>query len=67
MEITLNNNKETFEQSELSIQQIMNIKNYTFKMLVVKLNGKVIEKSNFDSTIVKDGDNLIILHLISGG
>lgn len=67
MKITLNNRTEEFEAKELSVNEILKIKNFTFKMLVVKLNGKVIRKHEHDATIVREGDNLTVLHLITGG
>lgn len=67
MRIVLNNTVEDFEGEKLTVDQIMKIKNFTFKMLVVKLNGAVVYKDKFDSTVVIDGDDLTILHLISGG
>ncbi|PKP18137.1 MAG: thiamine biosynthesis protein ThiS [Bacteroidetes bacterium HGW-Bacteroidetes-21] len=67
MKIILNNNVEEFEGDKLSVSRIMEIKKFTFKMLVVKLNGAIVYKNDFDTTLVQDGDNLTILHLISGG
>jgi sulfur carrier protein len=67
MNIILNNNAETFSNESLSIREIINLKNFTFKMLVVKVNNVLVKKENWDSFIVHNGDNVIILHLISGG
>jgi len=36
-------------------------------MLIVKLNGNIISKEAFASTLVENGDRLDIIHLISGG
>jgi len=67
MKITLNNNEETFDDDKLTVSEIILKKNYTFKMLVTKLNGKLIKKDERENTIVTDSDDLIVLHLISGG
>jgi len=67
MKITLNNRDEEFDAKELSVNEVLKLKNFTFKMLVVKLNGKVVRKHEYDNTLVKDGDNLSVLHLITGG
>lgn len=67
MKITLNNNPEIFLEDELTIAEIIQKKNFTFKMLVTRLNGKVILKDDRTSTVVKDGDDLTVLHLVSGG
>lgn len=67
MRITLNNSPELFNEDVLSIEEIIQKKNFTFKMLVTKLNGKVVMKNDRSVTKVKDGDDLMILHLVSGG
>ncbi|MCD4817577.1 MAG: sulfur carrier protein ThiS [Candidatus Cloacimonetes bacterium] len=64
--ITLNNNP--FEWKEyLTITEILKIKNYTFRMLIVKINGTLIKKDMYDKTIVPNGADVKIIHLISGG
>jgi thiamine biosynthesis protein ThiS len=67
MKIILNNNPEEFDGDALSVSRIMEIKKFTFKMIIVKLNDQIVHRENYAETIVKDGDNLVILHLISGG
>jgi len=67
MNITLNNRPESFEQSKFTINQLLEIKKFTFKMLVIKVNGELVKKDEYDSYIVKDGDDVNVLHLISGG
>lgn len=67
MKITLNNSPEIFAEDQLTIAEIIQKKNFTFKMLVTRLNGKVVMKDNRTSTVVKDGDDLTVLHLVSGG
>lgn len=67
MNITLNNRPDSFQHDVLSIQDILRIKNFTFKMMVVKINGQLIKKANYSDAKVKDGDDVHIIHLISGG
>ena len=67
MKITLNNRSENFKADTLSISEIIKQKNFTFKLLVTKINGELVKKENRDTAFVKDGDNVLILHLISGG
>lgn len=67
MKITLNNSPEIFEEEKLTVEEIIQKKNFTFKMLVTKLNGKVVNKNDRNNIVVKDGDDLMILHLVSGG
>jgi len=67
MEIILNNRKEKYTTENITIQNIIEINNFTFPMLVTKINGKVVKKADRASTIVKDGDEIIVMHLVSGG
>ncbi len=67
MKIILNNKEEVFEAVQFTVNELLHIKKFTFKMLVIKVNGKLIKKSDYDSAIVKNGDDVMVLHLISGG
>ncbi|MGB4206086.1 MAG: sulfur carrier protein ThiS [Bacteroidales bacterium] len=67
MKITLNHQQEEFDAEVLTINELLKIKNFTFKMLVVRINGKIIRKHEYDTATVKDGDDVIVLHLITGG
>ena len=67
MEILLNNTKEQIEAGTLSVAGLLLVKNYTFKMLVIKINGKLIPKDQYETTFIHNGDDVMVLHLISGG
>ena len=56
-----------FDACELTISEIMQRKSFQFKLLVVKLNGVLIDKNDYASTIIRGGDDLMIIHLVSGG
>ncbi len=64
--IMLNNNPFDWEEN-LTISGILKKKNYTFKMLVVKINGQLIRKENYASAVIPEGADVKIIHLISGG
>ncbi|MEI6696946.1 MAG: sulfur carrier protein ThiS [Bacteroidota bacterium] len=67
MNIILNNTSENIAENEISIAQLLVLKNFIFKMLVIKVNDQVIRKQEYETTIVKDGDHVVVLHLVSGG
>lgn len=67
MTIKLNNRDEHFEADQMSVADIIREKNFTFKLLVTKVNGKLIRKDERPETMVRDGDEVSILHMISGG
>ena len=67
MKITLNNRPENFDADSLSVSKIMEIKSFHFRMLVVRLNDSLIKREEYETTEVKDGYDLKIIHLVSGG
>ncbi|HAF30726.1 MAG TPA: thiamine biosynthesis protein ThiS [Bacteroidales bacterium] len=67
MQITLNNRPESIDKIQLSVSELLEIKNYTFKMLVIKINGILVKKDIYNNTFIKDGDDVMVLHLVSGG
>lgn len=67
MKITLNNNPESIDAEQVTITELLQRKNFTFKMLIVKINGKLVKKTDYNVTTVQDGDDISVLHLISGG
>jgi thiamine biosynthesis protein ThiS len=67
MKITLNNRPEEFDADQLTFSELITGKNFTFKLLVTRLNGELVRKEDRDATIIKDGDDVTVLHLISGG
>ena len=67
MEITLNNRPESFNHEQITISELLEIKNFTFKMLVIKVNGKLVKKDVYHNFKIKNGDDVTVLHLVSGG
>ncbi|MBI9038100.1 MAG: sulfur carrier protein ThiS [Bacteroidales bacterium] len=67
MKIILNNREEIIAPENISLDELIKIKNFTFKMLVTKVNGKLIKKDERKTTIIKKDDNIAIIHMISGG
>lgn len=67
MQIILNNTKEVIPEENITIADLIRIKNFTFRMLVTKLNGQLVKKDDRDKVFIKEGDDVTVLHLISGG
>ena len=67
MNISLNNRPENFDYDVLTISEILKHKKYTFRMMVVKINGQLIKKDRYQTAEVTDGDDVQIIHMISGG
>jgi len=67
MKIILNNNPETIDIDRISITELLARKNYSFKMLIIKINGNLVKKDEYETSFISDGDDVMVLHLISGG
>lgn len=67
MTINLNNRTESFDFDVLTISELLKIKNFTFKFLVIKINGQLIKKYKYTEAKVVDGDKVDVIHMISGG
>ena len=67
MKITLNNRPEEFIKDDITVSEMLNIKRFTYKMRIVKINGKLIKRDEYDNAIIRDGDNVQMLYLMSGG
>jgi len=67
MKIIINNREEIIDYETLSLTELLEVKNFTFKMLVTKVNGKLIKKDERKTTIIRKGDNIAVIHMISGG
>lgn len=67
MKIILNNTAEEIQVDYLSVKELLEIKNFTFKMIVVKVNGQLIKQTFYENTFIKDGDEVAVMHLVSGG
>ncbi|MGE5419785.1 MAG: sulfur carrier protein ThiS [Chloroflexota bacterium] len=67
MRILLNNRPEEFPEETLSVDEMLLKKKFTYKMRIVKINGRLIPKDRYESTVISDGDEVQMLYLMSGG
>ena len=67
MKIILNNNPEEIPEENITVSALLKLKNFTFKMLIVKLNGTLVKKTEYGTATIHNGDDVMVLHLISGG
>lgn len=51
----------------MTVRELLDEKNFTFKMLVIKINGQLVKKEDYDKAVIKDDDDVSVIHLISGG
>ena len=66
MALEVNSEKRDWVENE-NITRLLKRMNYTFPLVVVKIDGKVIPKASYDDTVIPDGSRVEVIHLISGG
>jgi sulfur carrier protein len=66
--MTIKVNGESYQcQDGISIEGLMNEKNFIFPLKTVFVNGKRIPKGEHPTTLLKDGDDVQVVHMMSGG
>ena len=66
MSIEVNGRKTNWIENE-SVKQLLNRIKYTFPLVVVKINDKLVLRENFEKTIIPDKSKIDVIHMISGG
>jgi thiamine biosynthesis protein ThiS len=64
--IKVNGDKLDWHDS-MTVDDILRLKNYKFKMLVTKINGTLVKRADYATTTVPDEADVKVIHLISGG
>jgi thiamine biosynthesis protein ThiS len=69
MKIVLNNKEEILQttKTSLTIAELLLLKNYSFRSLVIKINGDLVKREKRETASFKEGDRVEVIHLISGG
>lgn len=67
MKIMLNNREEVFGEDDISVSRMLELKKFSFRMRIIKINGTLIPKDKYDTTIIREGDDVRMLYLMSGG
>lgn len=61
------NNKEIEWVKNETVTDLLQRMRYTFPLVVVKINGRVIPKKKFSETHINDNVKIEVIHMISGG
>ncbi|MFZ5353118.1 MAG: sulfur carrier protein ThiS [Bacillota bacterium] len=51
----------------LTVEKLLQQKNYTYPKLIVKINNVLIQPEQYASTPIRDGDDVKAIHLLAGG
>ena len=52
----------------MSVQDVLDAKNFTFRMIAVWINDEPVERAGgYTAAIIPDGADVEVIHMISGG
>ncbi len=66
MSIEVNGRKVEWVKRE-TVKDFLKRMKYTFPLVVVKLDEKIIPRSNFSKIIIPDNSKIAVIHMTSGG
>ena len=64
--IEVNGKKTDWVENE-TIKDLLKRMKYTFPLVVVKINDKVVPRKDFSEVIIPDDSKIAVIHMISGG
>ncbi len=65
MSLTING--EQVEAADKTLSDYLKEAGYDTRGIAVERNGEVIPRSRYDSTVLKDGDQVELVHCVAGG
>ncbi len=68
MKLVINGAKKEIGESDINIEKLLVIEKVeSIDTVSVQLNGEFVERDNFASTTLKDGDEIDFLYFMGGG
>jgi len=67
MTITLNGAGARFDMDAGTVRGVLQAKAWSFPLIVVTVNGRLVPRADWDTAAVVDGDVMDATHLMSGG
>ena len=66
MSIEVNGREVEFIKNE-TVKDLLKRMKYTFPLVVVKINDKVVSRKDFPDVKIPDNSKIVVIHMISGG
>jgi sulfur carrier protein len=64
--ITVNGKEVAYEEG-MTVKRLLEIMNYTFPMIIVRVNGKLVLREDWDTFVIPPEAKVQALHQIAGG
>jgi sulfur carrier protein len=67
MQILVNGNPKQFTTSHMTVADLINELRIVGKRIAVECNGEIVPKSQYEQSVLKDGDKLEVVGAVGGG
>jgi thiamine biosynthesis protein ThiS len=67
IKMLLNDRQYEFFEEGITIKSVIEKMNYIYPKLVVRVNDVLIEKEDYEKTVLSENDDVKIYHLLAGG
>lgn len=70
MKCILNNEPAEFPGiagDSMTVQRLLAAKNWTFPLIIVRIDGQLVERNDWDRVRIPEGSRVEAIHLVSGG
>jgi len=67
MQISINGNLKSFDCSEMTVSNLVQMMNLTGKRIAIECNGEIVSRSQYENTHLNEGDVLEIVGAVGGG
>lgn len=54
-------------QPGLTVEKLLEIEKFTYPRITVIINKDIVQPEDYNSTIINDGDEVQVVHLMAGG
>ncbi len=61
------NNRDFPWKEGMTVESVMQAKSFTYSRIIVKVNGRHVNQEDYSSTVINDGDEVQMIHLLAGG
>lgn len=61
------NTEESPWHAGMTVRALLDEKVFTFRHIIVRVNGEYVPEEQYDSYAINDGDDVMVLHLMAGG
>ena len=61
------NTRDRAWHKDLTVRGLLDEEQFIFRHIIVRVNGEYVAEEDYARTVIADGDDVMVLHLIAGG